>query len=244
MSSVAIEFCGVWKRFDANWVLRDVNLLLPKGETTAVVGESGSGKSTLLQLINAVYRAEQGIVRVFDQTIPDRNVYRWRRAIGYSVQGAGLFPHLTVRENVTLLARLSGIEANVMEARYQSLLAVMGLSQEFDGRFPHRLSGGQQQRVGLCRALMLQPQLLLLDEPFSALDSITRTGLYDVFKRMRHLEAVTTVLVTHDIREAVRLADHLVVLKDGVVQQCAPVDEVLHGPANDYVRTLLEDRTL
>lgn len=241
MTDTAIEFCGVWKRFDADWVLHDVNVALPKGKTSAVVGESGSGKSTLLQLINAVYRADRGVVKVFDQTIPDRDVYRWRRAIGYSVQGAGLFPHLTVRDNVTLLARLSDVGPDLIETRYQSLLGIMGLSQELDGRFPHLLSGGQQQRVGLCRALMLQPKLLLLDEPFSALDSITSTGLYEVFERLRRLEAVTTVLVTHDIREAARLADHLVVLKDGIVQQSAPIDAVLKDPANDYVRTLLAD---
>jgi osmoprotectant transport system ATP-binding protein len=239
MTGTAIEFCGVWKRFDADWVLHDVNLALPEGETSAIVGESGSGKSTLLQLINAVYRADRGAVKVFDQTIPERDVYRWRRAIGYSVQGAGLFPHLTVRENITLLARLSGVGGEVIQTRYRSLLAIMGLSHELDGRFPHLLSGGQQQRVGLCRALMLQPKLLLLDEPFSALDSITRTGLYEVFKRLRDLESVTTVLVTHDVREAAQLADHLVVLKDGVVQQSAPVGAVLQDPANEYVRTLL-----
>jgi osmoprotectant transport system ATP-binding protein len=243
MTGTAIEFCGVWKRFDADWVLQDVNLALPDQATSAVVGESGSGKSTLLQLINAVYRADRGTVKVFDRKIPDEDVYRWRRAIGYSVQGAGLFPHLTVFENVTLLARLSGVERELIETRYRSLLDIMGLSRELDGRFPHLLSGGQQQRVGLCRALMLQPKLLLLDEPFSALDSITRTGLYDVFKRLRDLESVTTVLVTHDVGEAVQLADHLVVLKDGVVQQSEPVAAVLQRPANDYVRTLFANRS-
>jgi osmoprotectant transport system ATP-binding protein len=243
MTGIAIEFCGVWKRFDGDWVLHDVDLALPERATSAVVGESGSGKSTLLQLINAVYRADRGTVKVFDRTIPDEDAYRWRRAIGYSVQGAGLFPHLTVYENVTLLARLSGVERELLETRYRSLLDVMGLSHELDGRFPHLLSGGQQQRVGLCRALMLQPKLLLLDEPFSALDSITRTGLYEVFKRLRDLESVTTVLVTHDVGEAAQLADHIVVLKDGVVQQSAPVESVLQRPANDYVRTLFADRT-
>src|SRR5262245_1401101 len=242
MTSIAIEFCGVWKRFDTDWVLHDVTLALPDGETSAVVGESGSGKSTLLQLINAVYRADRGTVKVFDQTIPNEDVYRWRRAIGYSVQGAGLFPHLTVYENVTLLARLSGVAREIIEKRYRSLLDIMGLSGELDQRFPHLLSGGQQQRVGLCRALMLQPKLLLLDEPFSALDSITRTGLYDVFKRLRDRESVTTVLVTHDVGEAVQLAGHIVVLKDGVVQQSAPVAFVLQQPANDYVRTLFSGR--
>ena len=242
MTQLAVEFSGVCKRFDGNWVLDNVDLHLPEARTSAIVGESGSGKSTLLQLINAVYRADRGKVRVLGQPIPERHVHLWRRGIGYAIQGAGLFPHLTVRDNITLLAKLSRLEPGFVERRCRSLMESMGLATELELRFPHLLSGGEQQRVGLCRAMMLQPKLLLLDEPFSALDPIAKIGLYDLFVGLRDRESVTTVLVTHDIREALRLADHLVILRGGVVQQSGNVDAVVRSPANEYVHTLLTDQ--
>jgi osmoprotectant transport system ATP-binding protein len=242
MTASAVEFSGVCKRFDGAWVLEDVDLMLPQGQTSAIVGESGSGKSTLLQLINAVYRADRGAIRVLGEPIPERNVHLWRRRIGYAIQGAGLFPHLTVRDNITLLARLSRLDDDFVEQRYRSLMMAMGLSRELESRYPHRLSGGEQQRVGLCRAMLLRPKLLLLDEPFSALDPIARIALYDLFVELRDREAVTTVLVTHDIREALRLADHLVVLRGGVVQQEGAAEAVVSSPANEFVRAFLKDQ--
>ena len=242
MTAVAVEFAGVCKRFDGSWGLESVDLRLPEGQTSAIVGESGSGKSTLLQLINAVYRPDRGTIRVLGEAIPDKDVHLWRRKIGYAIQGAGLFPHLTVRDNITLLGRLSQIDTDFIERRRRTLMELMGLSQDLDARFPHLLSGGEQQRVGLCRALLLQPKLLLLDEPFSALDPIARIGLYDLFVELRDRESVSTVLVTHDIREALRLADHLVILRGGVLQQSGDVASVVASPANDYVRMLLTDQ--
>jgi osmoprotectant transport system ATP-binding protein len=242
MTGVAVEFAGVCKRFDGSWGLENVDLRLPEGQTSAIVGESGSGKSTLLQLINAVYRPDRGTIRVLGEAIPDKDVHLWRRKIGYAIQGAGLFPHLTVRDNITLLGRLSQIDTDFIERRRRTLMELMGLSQDLDARFPHLLSGGEQQRVGLCRALLLQPKLLLLDEPFSALDPIARIGLYDLFVELRDRESVSTVLVTHDIREALRLADHLVILRGGVLQQSGDVSSVVASPANEYVRMLLTDQ--
>ena len=242
MTAIAVEFSGVCKRFDGDWILDQVDLQLPEGRTSAIVGESGSGKSTLLQLINAVYRADRGTVRVLGRAIPDRQLHLWRRGIGYAIQGAGLFPHLTVRDNITLLGKLSHLDREFVDSRYRSLMEAMGLPEELGSRFPHLLSGGEQQRVGLCRALLLEPKLLLLDEPFSALDPIARTSLYDLFVQLRDREAVTTILVTHDIREALRLADHLVILRGGVVQQSGDVDAVVRSPVNEYVQTLLTDQ--
>ncbi len=242
MTSIAVEFTGVGKRFDGNWVLENADLRLPEGQTSAIVGESGSGKSTLLQLMNAVYRPDRGSIRILGEPIPDKRVHLWRRGIGYSIQGAGLFPHLTVRDNITLLGKLSRVDRGFIDRRCRSLMELMGLSQELERRFPHLLSGGEQQRVGLCRALLLQPKLLLLDEPFSALDQIARIGLYDLFVDLRDRESVTTVLVTHDIREAMRLADHLVILRAGVVQQSGEIAAVMASPANEYVQTLLTDQ--
>ncbi len=235
---VAVEFRGVGKRF-ADWVLRDVHLALPSGRGSALVGASGCGKTTALQLINGVYRPDEGEVLVLGDPVPLDGIEAFRRRIGYAVQGAGLFPHMTVAENAGLLARLAGWRADAVAARHDELFDLVGLGGELNDRYPHQLSGGQQQRVGLCRALMLGPEMLLLDEPFSAVDPIARVELYRQFEALREHEQVTTVLVTHDMREACRLADHLVVMGDGGVLQVGAPDEVAADPADDFVRALL-----
>jgi osmoprotectant transport system ATP-binding protein len=242
MAETSVAFHGVWKRFDEPWVLRDVSLALPAGCTTAVVGESGSGKSTLLQLINAVYLPDRGHIEIFGEPIPRTELPAFRRSIGYAVQGAGLFPHMDVRANVTLLALLAGWPAADMEARYRELLGLMELDPDLGDRFPFQLSGGQQHRVGLCRALMLRPRLLLLDEPFSAIDPITRTAIHGEFRRVQAAEGTSTVLVTHDMREAVKLATYLVILRDGAVLQAGTTESVLSAPSDEYVARLLEEQ--
>ena len=237
-----VEFNHVSKSFVVgNKVLDDVSLTLPAGVTTAIVGESGSGKTTLLQLINAVLAPDAGEVKVFGARAPS-DLVQFRRGIGYSVQNAGLFPHMTNRQNVVLLARLEGWSDEQMENRYASLIDQMGLPVDISDRYPAELSGGQRQRVGLCRALMLKPRLLLLDEPFSAVDPITRVGIYKRFQHVQEHEGVSTVLVTHDMREAVRLASELVIVRHGHIAQAGPIDEVLAEPANDYVATLFSDQ--
>ena len=234
----AVAFHGVGKRF-ADWIFRAVDLALPAGATSAVVGESGCGKTTLLHLVNAVHRPDEGRVEVLGEPVPTRHVAAFRRRIGCAVQGAGLFPHLTVADNAALLAKLSRWPASAIEERRRELFDLAGLAPELDDRFPHQLSGGQQQRVGLCRALMLKPDMLLLDEPFSAIDAITRNDLYRQFEQLRDHEAVSTVLVTHDMAEARRLADFLVVMGEGGIAQAGPTEQVVAAPANDFVRALL-----
>ena len=165
------------KRFD-QWVFRDLSVALPHERTTAIVGPSGCGKTTLLQLINAVHRPDEGRVEIFGEAVPESDLAVFRRDFGYAVQGAGLFPHLTVADNVALVARLERWPQQAIVERRRELLDIVGLSSELDGRYPHQLSGGQQQRVGLCRALMLRPRMLLLDEPFAGVDPITRADLY------------------------------------------------------------------
>lgn len=237
--SDSVRFENVWKSYLPDQpVLRDVSLSLPVGATTAIVGESGSGKTTLLQLVNAVQQPDRGNVLVFGEPIPD-DLIRFRRQIGYSVQGAGLFPHMTNRENITLLARLEGWPEEEIADRFLALLEEMELPEELADRYPRELSGGQQQRVGLCRALMLKPRLLLLDEPFSALDPITRVGVYERFREVQAHEGVSSLLVTHDMREAVKLAQMLVIVAEGEIAQAGPVAEVLAEPATDYVAELL-----
>ena len=234
----AVAFQGVGKRF-ADWVLRGVDLALPAGATSALVGPSGCGKTTALQLVNGVYRPDEGAVSVFGERVPEVGLEAFRRRIGYAVQGAGLFPHMTVAENASLLARLEGWDPDAMTARRRELFAVVGLQGRLEDRYPHELSGGQQQRVGLCRALMLKPRLLLLDEPFSAIDPITKQDVYRQFEQLRDHERVTTVLVTHDMREALRLADHLVVMGAGGVVQAGPPERLRAAPASDFVDALL-----
>ncbi len=237
-----VELSGVSKSFlPGQNVLDDVHLALPKSVTTAVVGESGSGKTTLLQLVNAVLDPDCGEVRVFGAAIPEDRVH-FRRGIGYSVQGAGLFPHMTNRDNVLLLARLENWSETAMQERYVELLGQMGLSEEVSQRYPAELSGGQQQRVGLCRSLMLRPKLLLLDEPFSAVDPITRVEIYERFQFVQEHEGVSTLLVTHDMREAVRLASYLVIVNGGTISQSGPTQDVVAAPADEYVARLLRDQ--
>ena len=240
--SYCVEFDHVCKSYGDTQVLRDVSVGCPVGETTAIVGASGSGKTTLLQLVNGVQRQDAGDVRVFGESVPSSAVEKFRRKIGYAVQGAALFPHLTARQNVTLVARLEGWSYEHMEARLLELLIEMDLPEEVADRLPTQLSGGQQQRVGLCRALMLKPRLLLLDEPFSAVDPITRVEIYDRFSYVQAHEGVSSLLVTHDLREARRLAEYLIILHAGVVQQHGQTSQVLEAPANDYVRSLVESQ--
>ena len=237
-----VEFQAVGKRFE-QWVFRNVDLALPAGRTSAIVGASGCGKTTLLQMANAVYRPDEGRVRVHGEPVPTTKVAAFRRRIGYVVQGAGLFPHLTATANATLVARLERWSDDAIDARCRELFALAGLSAALADRYPHQLSGGQQQRVGLCRALMLKPEVLLLDEPFSAVDPIARMDLYEQFERLREHERVSTVLVTHDMREAMRLADYLVVMGGGGILQADAPAAVAAAPADDFVRALLKSAT-
>ena len=244
MSGHSIEFEHIIKSYGGKPVIRDVSLALPVNTTTAIVGESGSGKSTLLQLINGLVLPDSGSVRVRGELLDYSRLPGIRRTMGYAVQGAGLFPHLTVRENVTLVARLDGWTADRIRDRYDDLLALFGLDDELSARFPHSLSGGQAQRVGLCRAMMLDPPLLLLDEPFSGLDPITRASIYREMLQLEYTGARSILLVTHDMSEAARLAERLVILKQGRIIQQGSAQEIKAGPADDYVRGLFlnEDR--
>lgn len=237
-----VVFDGVKKRFDATLVLEDITLALPARVITAIVGESGSGKSTLLEHINALVRPDAGRVSVFGDAIDYDHSIALRRRIGYAVQSVALFPHLTVKHNISLLADLEEWDAQSIDARVVRLLELLNLPAEVLGRYPHELSGGQRQRVGLCRAMMLNPPLLLLDEPFSGVDPITRQGIHGEFLHSQTNEPRTVVLVTHDMREAVKLAGFMVVLRHGRVLQAATTDRVVNDPADDYVECLIKDQ--
>ena len=238
-ADACVVFQQVSKSFADVEVFNDLSLALPKQQTTAIVGASGSGKTTLLQMVNALEKPDNGTIKVFGELIPSQQLQQFRYRIGYAVQGAGLFPHLSARDNITLVARLQGWSETRIQQRFEELMQAMALPLSVASRPPRELSGGQQQRVGLCRALMLEPDMLLLDEPFSAVDPVTRLGLYERFEEVQRARPVSTLLVTHDIREARRLADFLVVLKQGQIIQSGAPDGVFANPATPYVERLI-----
>ncbi|MBI3090451.1 MAG: ABC transporter ATP-binding protein [Candidatus Tectomicrobia bacterium] len=237
MSQIIFEHIS--KTYGATAALRDLCLEFPDKMTTAVVGTSGSGKSTLLQHINGLVLPSRGVVKVFEEPIDYARLRQLRLRIGYAVQGSGLFPHLTAKQNITLLARLQKWERPRLEARAEELMRLVNLPLDYAPRYPHELSGGEQQRVGLCRAMMLDPPIFLLDEAFGALDPITRGEVHEEFLRLQRAAPRTVVLVTHDVREALKLGDYLVVLSKGELQQAGPCEEVVASPATEFVRQFL-----
>jgi len=235
-----IELLGVTKRYAGETAVDGVDLTFRDFVTTAVVGPSGSGKSTLLQLINGLVRPDAGEIRLFDRGLDYADIARVRRKIGYAVQGTGLFPHMTVEGNIGLLGRIAKWDAPRRSARIGELMRLVELPAEYGPRYPHELSGGEKQRVGLCRAMMLNPPVFLLDEPFGALDPITRSEIHQEFTRLQQSEARTIVLVTHDLREAIHLAEELVVLHRGRVVQHGKCDDVIRNPSDKFVSRFFE----
>lgn len=240
MAQITLD--NISKFFGDQQALDDIDLAFTEDVTTAVVGPSGSGKSTLLQLINGLERPSRGTVHVFGKPIDYQRLPELRLCIGYAVQGVGLFPHLTVEANITLLARLAKWDPERIKARAGELMKLVTLPPAYMARYPHELSGGEQQRVGLCRAMMLNPPIFLLDEPFGALDPVTRTEIQREFLHLQQSEARTVVLVTHDLREALKLAERLVVLDRGRLLQHGTRDEILENPANGFVRSFFQSQ--
>lgn len=236
-----VVFDSVTKSFDGHDVLRNISLNIASNAVTAIVGESGTGKSTLLEHINGLHRPDNGTVSVFGDTVDYDAVRRLRRRIGYAVQGVGLFPHLTAGDNVELLAKLQDWDPERIADRKLRLMELMELDADLATHYPRQLSGGQQQRFGLCRAMMLQPRLLLLDEPFSGVDPITRQGIHREFLQLQESEPTTVVLVTHDLREARKLAQYLVIIHSGQILQAGSMSDVIAKPANDYVAELFRE---
>ena len=213
--NAAISFSAVSKSFTSDPVLKSINVQIESNRITVIVGRSGCGKSTLLKLINGLCLPDEGCITIAGQPIDYTDLPALRTRIGYAVQGSGLFPHLTAAENISLLARVVGWNEQGINARLQELLPMAQLETGILGRYPHQLSGGQQQRVGLCRALLLNPPLLLLDEPFAALDPLTRLDVQQQLLALQQGEPRTCVLVTHDMAEALRLADDILVMGGG-----------------------------
>ena len=217
-ADLAVQFVGVSASRGGRPVLRDVSIDIRKNETVALVGRSGSGKTTLLRLINRLSEPDEGSVIIHGRQATTWNPIELRRQIGYVIQDAGLFPHMTVASNISLVPRLLMWPAEKIAARVDELLRMVGLEpREFGPRWPDQLSGGQRQRVGLARALAADPSLLLMDEPFGAIDTITKSELHAEFMRLKAMLHRAVVLVTHDISEAFALADRVAVLHDGQI---------------------------
>ena len=243
MAAPIISFTNVSKRYGDTVVLSEIELEIPNEQTTVIVGQSGSGKTTLLRMVNGLIKPDSGRLEVFGDLVPEENIENFRRKIGYAVQGAGLFPHVSVKENIVLIARLVGWSSQDLDERFEMLMRQMELPLDLSDRIPNELSGGQQQRVGLCRALMLKPKLLLLDEPFSAVDPLTRLELYEVVEKLISNEAVSIVMVSHDLGEAKRLGDRMVVLQNGIILQNDLISNVIGNPATPYVERLVQSAT-
>jgi osmoprotectant transport system ATP-binding protein len=236
----AIELSGIEKRYGAHAALAGVSLSVERGEFTALVGGSGSGKTTLLKTINRLVTPDAGQVRVLDEDVATIPPHLLRRKIGYVFQEVGLFPHLSVGENIAVTPKLLGWEPKRVAARVANLLELVDLPPEVAGRPPAALSGGQRQRVGVARALAAEPGLMLMDEPFGALDPLTRDALGGDYRALHDRLGLTTVMVTHDMAEAVLLADRIVVLREGRIVADGKAAELLAQTRDEGVRALLE----
>ncbi|MBW1782754.1 MAG: ATP-binding cassette domain-containing protein [Deltaproteobacteria bacterium] len=236
-----IRLTKVSKSFDhgKTYALRDLSVRIEQGETLVLLGSSGCGKTTTLKMINRLIEPSAGTIEVAGQDITKQDPVELRRRIGYVFQGIGLFPHMTVEQNVELVPRLLGWSIKERKTRAHQLLELVGLpSKEFSRRFPDELSGGQQQRVGVARALAADPAYLLMDEPFGALDALSRELLQQELLALKERLKKTIVFVTHDIFEALLLGDRILILHQGRLEQIGTKQEILSAPATPFVRDL------
>jgi len=237
----AIEFNNISKAYDEKKIISDFNLVIEKGEFITVIGSSGSGKTTILKMINGLILPDSGSILIEGRDIKDENLIHVRRNIGYSIQGSILFPHMSVEKNISYVPNL--LNKRDKEKTKKAVLKwmeIVGLDKEMLKRYPHELSGGQQQRVGIARALAASPDILLMDEPFGAVDEITRGQLQEEIERIHNKTNITVVFVTHDIAEALRLGTKVLVMNEGIIQQYDIPEEIIHNPKTEYVKKLVE----
>ncbi|MFC1758705.1 ATP-binding cassette domain-containing protein [Planctomycetota bacterium] len=238
-----IELCNVSKSWDngKTFAVKDVSFQLESGQVLALLGGSGSGKSTTIKMINRLIEPTAGSILIDGEGITTQDPVLLRRRVGYVFQAVGLFPHMTVRENVAQVPKLAGKSVLEYEPKIDELLDLIHLpAAEYGDRYPHQLSGGQRQRIGFARALAADAKLMLLDEPFGALDPITRDSLQGEFKNLREQLNLTAIIVTHDMAEALILADQIAVMSDGEIIRFGTPRELLTEPGHEYVAQLLE----
>jgi osmoprotectant transport system ATP-binding protein len=237
----AIALDGVARSFDggATFAIRDIDLAVPRGAFVALVGTSGSGKTTLLKCVNRLVEPDRGTIRIDGAAIGDSPAHALRRRIGYVFQGIGLFPHLDVAANIGITPALLGWPRAEIEARVAELLDLVELPADYGARMPDALSGGERQRVGIARALAARPAILLMDEPFGALDPVTRDTLGAACRRLHRRLGLTTVMVTHDMFEALLLADRIVVLRQGRIVADGTPHALMTDPPDEGVRAMM-----
>ncbi|MET2010334.1 ATP-binding cassette domain-containing protein [Microbacterium chocolatum] len=238
---MSIEFRSVTKRFPDGTVAVDAfDLVIPAHKTTVFVGSSGCGKTTLLRMINRMVDPSGGDIAIDDESVLDKDAVRLRRSIGYVMQNSGLMPHFTVVENITTVPVLEGTPRKRARERALELMDTVGLDRALADRYPSQLSGGQQQRVGVARGLAADPNILLMDEPFGAVDPIVRTDLQQELIRLQSELGKTVVFVTHDIDEAFLLGDQVVILEKGAkIAQVGSPSEIIENPATDFVASFI-----
>lgn len=235
-----LEFKDVTKKYaDGTVAVSDFNLNINKGEFVCFIGPSGCGKTTTMKMVNRLIDVTEGKIMVNGKDIKEQNAVELRRSMGYVIQQIGLMPHMTIEENIVLVGTLLKWSKEEKEKRARELLKLVDMPEEFLKRYPHELSGGQQQRIGVLRALAANPPLILMDEPFGALDPITRDALQEEFKKLQRELDKTIVFVTHDMDEAIKLADKIVIMRDGQVVQADTPEEILRNPANQFVEDFL-----
>lgn len=238
--SVAVEFRNIKKAYGENVVIEDLNLKIEQGEFVSIVGSSGCGKTTTLKMVNGLIEPTSGSVFVNNEDIKSKNLIELRRGIGYAIQGSVLFPHLNVEQNISYVPNLlNKKDKTKTRDAVAKWMQIVGLDEEIMHRYSNELSGGQQQRVGIARALAASPSLLLMDEPFGAVDEITREQLQKEMKRIHKETKITILFVTHDINEALKLGTKVLVMHQGKIEQYDTPKNILNHPASDYVNQLV-----
>ena len=237
----AIEYQNIRMAYGDKVIIEKFNLSVEQGEFVTVIGSSGCGKTTILKMVNGLILPTGGDVLVNGKGTKNADLTQLRRNIGYAIQGSVLFPHMTVEKNIAYVpSLLNKKDKKRTAAAVSKWMRIVGLEDSMRSRYPAELSGGQQQRVGIARALAASPDILLMDEPFGAVDEITRTALQDEIARIHRETGITILFVTHDIGEALKLGTKALVMDQGKIQQFAPPNEVLKNPATDFVRRLVE----
>lgn len=235
-----LKFEHVSKKYKGGkTAVSNLNLEFKKGEFIVFIGPSGCGKTTTMKMINRLIEPTEGKIFINGEDIMEKDPVKLRREIGYVIQQIGLFPHMTIQENISLVLKLLKWPEEKRKSRAEELLSLVDMTPDYLERYPHELSGGQQQRIGVLRALAADQPLILMDEPFGALDPITRDALQDEFKNLQKKLDKTIVFVTHDMDEALKLADRIVILRDGQLVQCGTPDEILREPADEFVEEFI-----
>lgn len=235
-----ISFKNVNKYYGENKILSNFNLDINKGEFITVIGSSGSGKTTMLKMINGLIIPDEGDVIVNGQSVKNTDIIRLRRNIGYVIQEIGLFPHMTVSKNISYVLELEKHNKTKLLETVNNLINVVELDKEMLDRYPNELSGGQKQRVGIARALASRPEILLMDEPFGALDGITRKSLQEEILKIQKKLNVTIVFITHDIKEAFKLGSRIIIVDKGEIVQSGDKNEIKNNPKTEFVKNLIE----